>query len=325
MNFINELWNDLSYFNSEQNSKKYLLSQYEKELIKEANKKSFQNSTPFLYYIEHGKNFFNVSNQSPLSIKPILLFYGLIQLLKACLLTVSPEYPESTTLLAHGVTTRKRKKQGYSFLDDEVKIQKNGLFTYVAEKMYNINSLEGEKFNMLNLLHSIPELSNLFLLAKNDTTFLPVNNIEEKYCIPNTILDFYHYTSERLESFLQGKLQEKKFNLVKYDNDHFSFTSQTLSQKKNIRPPFYLNFKNKKIVIKTKKESIDLLPEILYHYLLLYNLSMISRYETEWWTELLNSYSTEEYPYIQNFLAMTENKIVYIVHTYLFSKFKDNI
>ncbi len=54
----------------------------------------------------------------------MLLFYGMSQLFKACLLTIDPNYPESTTVLAHGVTTRKRKKQGYQFLEDEVKVQK---------------------------------------------------------------------------------------------------------------------------------------------------------------------------------------------------------
>ena len=29
-----------------------------------------------------------------------------------------------------------------------------------------------------------------------------------------------------------------------------------------------------------------ILPELLIHYLLLYNLSMISRYETDWWYDL---------------------------------------
>jgi hypothetical protein len=321
MNKINELWNDLSYFNSEQNSKRFLRNQYEKHFIQESNKKSFQNSTPFLYYLEHGKNFFNVSAHSPISIKPILLFYGLIQLLKACLLTVSPEYPESSTLLAHGVTTRKRKKQGYSFLEDEVRVQKNGLFTYVTEKLFNLNSLEGEKFNMLELLHSIPELANIFSLARNEATFLPIDQIGEEYYLPNTILDSYHYTSERLESFLQGKLNEQNFNLVKHDKENFSFSSEVLPKSNYEKPPFYFNLKEQKLVIKTKKDTNDLLPEILYHYLLLYNLSMISRYETEWWTEVLNSYSTEEYPYIQNFLSITEKKIIFIVHTYLFSKF----
>lgn len=87
-------------------------------------KKSFENCYPFIYYLEHGKNYYELYKVAPFSIQPMLLFYGISQLFKACLLTIDPNYPESTTVLAHGVTTRKRKKQGYQFLEDEVKVQK---------------------------------------------------------------------------------------------------------------------------------------------------------------------------------------------------------
>lgn len=87
-------------------------------------KKSFENCYPFIYYLEHGKNYYELYKTAPFSIQPMLLFYGISQLFKACLLTIDPNYPESTTVLAHGVTTRKQKKQGYQFLEDEVKVQK---------------------------------------------------------------------------------------------------------------------------------------------------------------------------------------------------------
>ena len=67
-----------------------------------------------------------------LLIQPILLFYGFVHLIKACLLQQDPCYPENTSVFAHGVTTRKRKKQQYEFLKDEVKFQKNGLFSMYA-------------------------------------------------------------------------------------------------------------------------------------------------------------------------------------------------
>src|SRR6476620_4268203 len=100
--------------------------------------KSYQNCYPFIYYLEHAKTYYEQANIAPLSIKPILVFYGFSQLLKACLLTIDPNYPESTALLAHGVTTRKRKKQQYEFLKDEVKVQKNGLLPCVADKLFQI-------------------------------------------------------------------------------------------------------------------------------------------------------------------------------------------
>ncbi len=78
-------------------------------------KKSFENCYPFIYYLEHGKNYYELYKAAPFSIQPMLLFYGISQLFKACLLTIDPNYPESTTVLAHGVTTRKRKNRGINF------------------------------------------------------------------------------------------------------------------------------------------------------------------------------------------------------------------
>ena len=59
-----------------------------------------------------------------------------------------------------------------------------------------------------------------------------------------------------------------------------------------------------------------ILPELLIHYLLLYNLSMISRYETDWWYDLLGSYSSEDYPFIYQFLSISAQKIPYYISNF---------
>lgn len=108
-------WQQLSFFFSSQNVQRYLARCYEKSSIQDAEKKSFENCYPFIYYLEHGKNYYELYKTAPFSIQPMLLFYGISQLFKACLLTIDPNYPESTTVLAHGVTTRKRKNKGINF------------------------------------------------------------------------------------------------------------------------------------------------------------------------------------------------------------------
>ncbi|MDO7485550.1 YaaC family protein [Peribacillus frigoritolerans] len=86
-----------------------------KKKIAEADIKSYDNCYPFIYHLEHAKTYYNQAAIAPLSIQPILTFYGFAQLLKACLLTIDPNYPESTSMLAHGVTTRKRKSNNMNF------------------------------------------------------------------------------------------------------------------------------------------------------------------------------------------------------------------
>ena len=49
-------------------------------------------------------------------------------------------------------------------------------------------------------------------------------------------------------------------------------------------------------------------PELIIHYLLLYNSSMIARYETEWWSELTKMMPNQDYPFIQSLLSVTLRK-----------------
>lgn len=83
-------------------------------------------------------------------------------MLKACLLTTDPSYPSHASVLAHGVTARKRKKQNYSFRDDEVKVQRNGLCIHVMKHLFGIAGLEEERYTMKKLLTAIPELHTVF-------------------------------------------------------------------------------------------------------------------------------------------------------------------
>lgn len=128
--------NKFIVFHSADTAQQLLYRCYVKQEREDAVQKSYTNCYPFLYYLEHGQNFYSTARHAPLSIKPVLLFYGMVQLLKACLLTVDADYPESTSVLAHGVSTRKRKKQGYEFLDDEVKVQKTDCSLIFLKKCF---------------------------------------------------------------------------------------------------------------------------------------------------------------------------------------------
>ncbi|WP_088066379.1 YaaC family protein [Gottfriedia luciferensis] len=312
----NNVWDELCYFSSAQYSKNYLQAKYERSKSTDQKTKAFHNAYPFLYYLEHGKSYFDAAKHSQINVKPTLLFYGLVQLLKACILTVDPYYPSSTAILAHGVTSRKIKKIGYSFTDDEVKIQKNGLFTHASKVLFNINNLEGEKFTMLQLLQSIPELSKILKITKNGSTFIPITIENDLITIPEQILSSYHFTSERFISFLHSKQATLDIVIVEQNQKQIKIKSNFPDKLLN-KPPFYFNLFSQNYLLKSQKESLFLLPEILYHYLLLYNLSMICRYETDWWCELLQSYSTDDYPLINQFLTTTEQKIPYLIHRFL--------
>lgn len=102
-------------FYSASYTQKYLFKAYQKQNLAEASQYSFSNCYPFISYIENGLLYLKQAAITPVQIKPLLIYYGLTHLLKACVLVFDPNYPETTAVLAHGVSTRKKKSNSMSF------------------------------------------------------------------------------------------------------------------------------------------------------------------------------------------------------------------
>ncbi|ARK28402.1 YaaC family protein [Halalkalibacter krulwichiae] len=306
-------------FYSSTYTSKFLLGKYEQKEITQAKTKSYQVSSSFMYHLQHGQLYFKQAQASPIEIKPVLLFYGYVQMLKACILTTNPNYPENSQVLAHGVTTRKRKKATYRFLEDEVKVQKNGLYSLFLDKMFHMKHLEGEKYQMVSLLLQIADMHELFLTLQNKKVSIKgsgnvkVNEIE----IPSAILDLYHMTSNRFEQYLESlnpsykgvKVIEQRQNLIikfkKFPNKLHSF-------------PFLFNTKEEIFIFTERQKLSDgSLPELATHFLLLYNLSMICRYEAEWWGDLIHTFDGVDYPFIAQYVNIVQNKIPSLIYSYL--------
>ncbi|WP_431307313.1 YaaC family protein [Ferdinandcohnia quinoae] len=315
------IWQSFNALHAANTTQRLLYKCYKKAPIQDAEKKSYENSYPFIYYLEHGQNYYKLAENAPLSIKPVLLFYGMVQLLKACLLTVDPQYPESTSVLAHGVSTRKRKKQSYEFFHDEVKVQKNGLFSHFSNQMFHIRQIEGEKLSMGQLLKRIPELHNLFSLHFQKDLYIktPLKD-KSTFIIPNETLDAYHMTSQRLLSFIESTIP---FGTIYIESEEIFLSLDTNS---NLLPltssPLLFHLYEGEFYLPRERELLTIFPEVMVHYLILYNLSMISRYETEWWSELLHTYSSNDYPFIRQFLAISADKVPYLLYLFLKGKIK---
>lgn len=310
-------WNSYTLFFSAEYTQAYLKKCYRKINIDQPDMKSFENCYPFMYYLEHGKLYYEQAEKSPLAIQPILLFYGLVHLIKACILTIEPDYPETTSVLAHGVSTRKRKKQQYSFTDDEVKFQKNGLFSLMAEKMFHMKQLEGEKATMGDVMELIPELTSIYTELRGKQIFQPLIAADEKFSLPKTIIDHFNMTENRFKEFFQSK---SSFPISFIEDPSMISFQANLTQATSEPLPLKYNLEEQHYVFPLNKGALFLFPELLLHYLLLYNLGMIARYETEWWSELIKMMPNEDYPLIQSFLKSTWKKGPYLIYQYLMNK-----
>lgn len=298
-----------TYLNSQETAQQYLHACYRNLESVNADKKSYENCHSFLSYLEHGKQFYQNGKKMNLVLQPILLFYGMTHLLKAALLTKRPDYPESTKVLAHGVSTRKRKKKNYYFMCDEVKIQHFGLFPYVSEHLFPLNPLPSTKYRMEFLLSLIPEMAPLFKLAQQEKWY-SVGKIGEKLLtFPRQLFDQYHLTEKAFLSRIKPYLPPIKH--LKEEQGVIQIHLSASIHSSN--GPFFLNLHKQEIFFPNKRENFLPISEIMVHYLVLYNLSMICRYETEWWADLLHSRPDKDFPFISHFLKLTAEKIPLLI------------
>lgn len=310
-----------SYLTSQQTVQEYLELCYQRIDEPNLDKKSYENYHALLYYLDHGKKYYQIGDTVDTFAKPVLYFYGLSHLLKACIITKRPHYPESTQELSHGVTTRKRKKKDYSFMEDEVKVQQKGLYPYFSKYLFSVESMPFEKIQMRQLFSLIPELLPFFDFQGEKKLVEVGSSNSLTLQFPNFILDNYHLTLHafirRIEGFLPEIVQveeghEKDILVHLQHNIHFQ------------RGPFFLHHENNKIYFPLEREAFIPISEVMIHYLLLFNLSMLSRYEADWWGDLLASRPEIDYPFITRFLEITSEKIPNILEGILYENLIDD-
>ena len=300
-------------------TQKYLQKAYIRLNTAKADVYSYDNCNKFISYIENGLLYFKQLDCIPIQLKPLLLYYGFTHFLKACLLIVDPLYPQTTAVLSHGVSTRKKKKQQYEFLYDEIKVQRHGLFAHTAEKLFNINHLENEKIAMVDLLMELPELGPIFNKIKNKRTCVEVQFNEQHTVayIPEYVLDHYKMTTDRFKEHIKSKW-DIPILAVQQDGKMLSLHFEHVYKPIHGNLPFRLNIQTGKHYLSLQKEGLTTsLPDILILYLLLYNLSMISRYETEWWSDLFKEMPFYDLPFIHSLLKIAERKVPLLITEWL--------
>ncbi|MFC4558496.1 YaaC family protein [Virgibacillus kekensis] len=298
-----------TYLQSQQTCQDFLYKCYQHLDGVDAATKSYENCNAFMYNMMHGRQFYANGKKLNTLLKPILFFYGMVHLLKANLLTIRPDYPESTTILAHGVSTRKRKKKDYTFMGDEVKVQHNGLFPYFSEHLFKQLRVPFEKIKMDLLFGLIPEMDSLFTM-QGERRMVPVGDIGGATLrFPDSLLDHYHLTVntfiERIRPFLPTIKNIEQTNsaaVIKLDSPLTANSG-----------PFYVHSQDKTLYFPAAREQFIPVSEVMVHYLLLFNLSMLCRYEPEWWGDLLSSKSEADYPFIVHFLEVTAEKIPHLL------------
>ncbi|MFN2748291.1 YaaC family protein [Bacillus sp. z60-18] len=313
----NKGWKELELFYSIETSQNFLELVYKNQEMEDPKRNSYKNGERFIFFLKHAEAFYKQAEIASLEIKPILLFYGMAQLLKACLLTTDPSYPSHTSVLAHGVTTRKRKKQNYRFYEDEVKIQRNGLCMHVIKSLFQLEGLEDERFSMKQLLAKIPEINKVLLFQRKENPLMKAVVQGDRIWLPEGIANAYNMSAERfiehVEYHLNWTFQQKNKGCL-------GFSSEQKEVHPSTSTSLLFDLESETYFFPAERDRFLKLPEILIHYLIAYNLSMIARYETEWWYDLLLQCASDDYVIIQQFLHIAETKFPFYIAQLLLQK-----
>jgi hypothetical protein len=330
-----KMWDNFLYFESEPTTKTFLQQTYEKHGIHKANIHAFQNASKFIYYLKQARQYYLSARQSDILVKPLLLYYGMVSLLKSYILTRDPEYPANTRVLQHGITSRKIKKNYYALAEDEVKVQKEGLLPY----LHSFLSKEGlnEKYKIQTLLSMIPELQAAYQRLYHQTSLIPVSlsshrNFEQLctiFYLPDRVLDdahltyegFIHYLNRYNEGtgfFSASPLQAPR-GIIRLEWHHPANIHVTENRNGFENRLFVHDYKGN-FYYKVKAEKEYNISEIVNHYMIMYVLGMLCRYETERWGEIVFSFMSEDMYMIQEFLTLSARKFPNMVYDLLLNE-----
>ncbi|MEJ8548717.1 YaaC family protein [Brevibacillus borstelensis] len=312
-----DAWSFLRLLETEPAARAFLYKHYHNKGIEHAERLAFQQSTRFLYTWKQARLFYESAQKVPLSIKPLLLFYGCVHVLKGWLVVIDPDYPQNSRVLQHGVTTRKVKRNSYQFLKDEVRPQKEGLFSHLAH-LLSVSPLQ-DRYGIQELMTYLVAMREpLLAVTGNASPWTPVAWTTQTDTETNTVLHCLHfpsrsggalaYSPETFQQYVKRFTHSPDIlDSVHWSNDENKTMVVPSSSFSLLGEHPLFCFQEQSLFFWNSDNDTLPLPEWANHYLLLYVLSMLSRYDTEWWGELTLSHSYAEQYLIDFFLEHHAN------------------
>ncbi|QSO50863.1 hypothetical protein JZ785_18485 [Alicyclobacillus curvatus] len=149
-----ELWSDIEYWVSENYLAKVVALIHPRETSGRVYAAAASGSACIRQSIAYEE----AAKASQTSVQPLLLYYALLNWIKAFLHIVDVTYPSATTVLQHGVSVRRTKKNSYQLATEMVYIYKQGVLPSAAEM---VGLKLPQRINLGDILGLIPELHTL--------------------------------------------------------------------------------------------------------------------------------------------------------------------
>lgn len=334
-----KMWDHFLYFETEPTVIRFLSSRYEQLQIDEDHENlAKHNAHKMIYLSKQAREFFHSGIGSNVLVRPLLLYYGMVNLAKMLILALDPYYPSHTKLLAHGITTRKMKKGDYHFLQDEVKLQKDGLLPHLMQLL--TGNKRKDSYIVKELISLIPELRSTFhtLYQENvlmpiyisdefDTStfctslFLPLSILEQKDLSLPAFVDYINQFNTSDDYFSAGQIYDRQ-NIFQL-NWHSIANVHVFDSPNGFNNPLFIRDLMGKYSFWLQPDERLMLPEVTIHLLTMYVLGMLCRYDGDLWGRMHFSFYSQDLYLIQEFIHISPRKYPNLILNLLFGEIYD--
>jgi hypothetical protein len=306
-----ELWNQFKQFENYGVCLNYL-----KSCKKFDNGDKFQFRASLMkYYITQAKEYYLSARDSSVLTRPTLLYYGASCLVKALIITKRCYQDDST---GHGIEVHKSNAD--DLMDFRIKpVKGTFLQLYQVLENKNTNLIKSLDFNLEDLLSFIPELKDDFENIFNKKSLaIKVDRIKDEdgeylfyegdYFTDLSINDFFN----NIPNF------DKCYVYPSFFSNGFSCFKKPMADEdivlRNIMGEEFL------VSSLSSGENSIYLSQISVHFLILYLLSMLSRYYVNLWLGENSSDESRYFYIIEKFLDISERKFPNLVLNEILNK-----
>lgn len=308
-----ELWNQFKQFENFEVCLNYL-----KENCKKFdNGKKFKPRASLMkHYITQAKEYYLSAKDSSVLTKPTLLYYGASCLVKALIIAKSCDYDHST---GHGMKVIK------SDIDDLMgfriePLRGTFLQLYRVLENKNVDIIKSFDFNLEDLFSFIPELNDDFENIFNKKSLaIKVDRIKDEDG------EYLYYEGDYFTDL--SILNDFLNNIPNFDKCYVypSFFSNGFSCFKKPMPDgdvVLRNIMGEEFLVSSLSsgENSIYLSQISVHFLILYLLSMLSRYYVNLWLGENSSDESRYFYIIEKFLDISERKFPNLVLNEILNK-----
>jgi hypothetical protein len=297
-----EIWSMLSYFESEHNAKQYLQEKVSKGVFSSGDLDGAAKSLAF--NMQAAKEYYKSAESATILTKPLLLYYGMVCLSKVLYVALKGIAPEGKK---HGLGTL--KPWDHFLANLSVKVKKYGMFAEFYH-CYSTEELSGFNFSIKQLFSLIPEIKVAFeTVYKEKSRALKVLRTEHGINVVDSELQTY-VDLEKLVSQIPRISERYHKNYQRTNDALFLFCMNDESED----PVIHTISGEEFLVLPVSTATGNVvLPEQSTHFLIMFLLGMLARYQPKEWGGVIKGEESGEIYIIQNFLDVTKSKFPILI------------